>query len=146
MRVDLIVKGASSGSSISYRRLESGGHWTASAVQSEPGDVPLGYIDDSNIKFVDINGDRRLDLMYTPTSERWVYWLNLGVSKTGKQRWRSGNFSVPTAATFATHKTADMNGDGLQDVIITRSGGATYWPSTGNGRWGDAVKLVALRV
>ena len=34
-----------------------------------------------------------------------------------------------------------MTGDGLQDLVLLRSGNLTYWPNLGYGRWGDPVRM-----
>ncbi|HYC31300.1 MAG TPA: toxin TcdB middle/N-terminal domain-containing protein, partial [Gemmatimonadales bacterium] len=36
---------------------------------------------------------------------------------------------------------ADMNGDGLADLVVVGPGSVTYWPSLGHGRFGAAVTM-----
>ena len=36
-------------------------------------------------------------------------------------------------------KLADMNGDGLQDVVLIEGRAVQYWPSEGHGDWGARV-------
>ena len=36
---------------------------------------------------------------------------------------------------------ADMTGDGLQDVLVVRSGDVSYWPYLGNGVWGTRIVM-----
>lgn len=40
-------------------------------------------------------------------------------------------------------RLADMTGDGLQDIVLLRSGDASYWPNLGEGRFGARVLLDA---
>ena len=37
--------------------------------------------------------------------------------------------------------TADMSGDGLNDIVRVRNGEACYWPNTGYGRFGAKVTM-----
>jgi hypothetical protein len=39
-------------------------------------------------------------------------------------------------------RIADMNGDGIPDVVAIRPGRIEYWPHLGRGRFGDRVVLV----
>src|SRR5260370_9363964 len=36
---------------------------------------------------------------------------------------------------------ADMNGDGLLDMVEIRNGRVEYWPQLGNGRFGDGIVM-----
>jgi RHS repeat-associated protein len=38
-------------------------------------------------------------------------------------------------------RTADMTGDGLQDLVLLRNGNIVYWPNLGYGRWGAPVAM-----
>ena len=38
-------------------------------------------------------------------------------------------------------RLADMTGDGLQDIVLLRSGNIAYWPNLGHGRFGAPVQM-----
>src|SRR5206468_2042743 len=38
-------------------------------------------------------------------------------------------------------KLADLNGDGLQDVVLVHDGRVDYWPYLGYGRWGRRTTM-----
>src|SRR5262245_9346425 len=43
---------------------------------------------------------------------------------------------APVRFSDADAKLADMNGDGIQDIVRIRRGDIRYWPGRGNGVWG----------
>jgi RHS repeat-associated protein len=43
-------------------------------------------------------------------------------------------------------RLADMTGDGLQDVLVVRSGDVSYWPHLGYGHWGSRVEMTRAPV
>ena len=44
--------------------------------------------------------------------------------------------STPVRFSDPDIKLADMNGDGLADIVRIRKGDIRYWPGRGNGLWG----------
>ncbi|WAZ26808.1 FG-GAP-like repeat-containing protein [Streptomyces cinnabarinus] len=43
-------------------------------------------------------------------------------------------------------RLADLTGDGLQDIVLLRSGQASYWPALGDGRYGPQISLAGAPV
>ncbi len=111
--------------------------------------------DNANIKTMDVNGDGLVDLVYS-TGTSYESFLALGryaggVDQYGNAQWTSNasatisnvplNQCVPTSSTAARLgdadvRVADVNGDGLPDVVRVRSGDIRYWPGRGNGLFG----------
>jgi hypothetical protein len=81
------------------------------------------------------------------------HWLNLsaypgGEGKFGQVDVTTGALSDQPIRTCVLHKglpiqfsdsrvkLADMNGDGLQDIVLVDFGSLVYWPNQGYGVWG----------
>lgn len=101
---------------------------------------------DPNLKFIDLTGDSRSDILYTDDDElRW--YPSLGEK----------GFDVPQSVTKALDEEkgpaivfadasqsiflADMSGDGLTDIVRIRNGEICYWPNMGYGRFGAKVNM-----
>lgn len=101
---------------------------------------PVGFdLSDPDTRFMDLNGDRLIDVLRTDISgtSAWIHDGEGSFERLGSlPRIDSGEqilFSDPQI------KTADFNGDGLLDVARLRSGSLKYWPSTGYGRFDGAI-------
>jgi RHS repeat-associated protein len=97
---------------------------------------------DPRVRLVDLNGDGVTDVFYS--GESLICYFNN--PKTG---WGDSLFLRPGAIPGLDHldftddrlRLADMNGDGLQDLVMVHSGSITYWPSLGWGRWGAPILM-----
>lgn len=102
----------------------------------------------ADARLVDLNHDRRSDWLHVdPATGALRVQMNLG----------AGQFSAPTSALPPLSSTevlsfsdglrfADLNGDGLQDLVVVRDGASSgasvrYFPSMGMGNFGEAVPL-----
>jgi RHS repeat-associated protein len=128
-------------------------------------DLPAGQIDPridfgrdaSFIKTFDVDNDRLIDVVRT-TGSVMQTWLNLGRYPGGEGLFGSasfvaGSWSLSTEplescllqegrpVDFANGEIqiADMNGDGILDVVEARHGYVAYWPGRGPGLWGDGA-------
>ncbi len=101
---------------------------------------------DSNLRFVDLDGDGRADVLITENDA--VTWhSSLGEEGFGPaQRVRQARdeeagpvllFADLTQSIFL----ADMSGDGLSDLVRIRKGEVCYWPNLGYGRFGAKVTM-----
>jgi RHS repeat-associated protein len=99
-----------------------------------------------NLKFVDLTGDGRADLLITE-DEVFTFYPSLGADGFGPQE---RVFTPPDEAkgprvVFAdgtqTVSLADMSGDGLSDIVRVRNGEVCYWPNLGYGRFGARVTM-----
>jgi RHS repeat-associated protein len=108
--------------------------------------------DAAEIRLVDLNGDHLIDVVRT-TGTQMQHWLNLsaypgGEGKFGQVDVTTGALSDQPIRTCVLHKglpiqfsdsrvkLADMNGDGLQDIVLVDFGSLVYWPNQGYGVWG----------
>ena len=131
--------------------------WKGSVVSTASGQNPkidFGK-DTTNTKVMDVNGDGLVDVVVSTGTEYQTFFslgrLPQGDGQFGNGSWSSatvGNLSnepirtcVPWSATPVQLsdpdvQLADMNGDGLPDIVRVRRGDIRYWPGRGNGVWG----------
>ncbi len=137
-RADLLVnKPGISG----YFPLNFDGKWDqGSFVKQEL--APSFSFSDPEVKMLDINGDgitdvlrngSRLECFFQDREEGWNE--TRFVNRSQADNFPNVSFADPSV------KTADMNGDGLQDIVIVKNGSLVYWPSKGHGNWGHRVQM-----
>jgi RHS repeat-associated protein len=95
------------------------------------------------LRITDNDGDGKLDAIES-TPRAFVVWRNRAedgwaaprlVPKPTTPDAPDVDFSDPTVL------FADMNGDGLDDIVRLRSGAVEYWPNLGDGRYGARVTM-----
>jgi RHS repeat-associated protein len=99
-----------------------------------------------NLKFVDLTGDGRADVLLT---EDGLYTLYASLGEAGFDRaeqvrppWdEERGPAVVLADGSETIFLADMSGDGLSDLVRVRNGEVCYWPNLGYGRFGSKVTM-----
>lgn len=134
----------------------SGGVWKGTAAR---GDATLNPKLDlvgrrGDVRVADVNGDGLVDIVATSSTEVSTYFA-LGRYPGGAGRFGSVSFTstgpvlsaspytacLPYSSGFVRFgqsdvKLADMNGDGLIDIVRVRKGDIRYWPGRGDGTWG----------
>ena len=102
--------------------------------------------DDPNLRFIDLDGDGRTDVLVT---EDRVFTFYSSRGEEGFEPARhvvkaadedSGPTIVFADGTDAIY-LADMSGDGLSDIVRIRNGEICYWPNLGYGRFGRRVVM-----
>jgi RHS repeat-associated protein len=111
--------------------------------------------DAQNIHVVDVNGDGLVDLVHTGGTAIETFF-SLGRFPNGDGQFGHARWTGPTSADIsndpvsyclpyaglpvqfgdANTKLADLNGDGLQDIVYAQQGNIQYWPGRGNGYFG----------
>jgi RHS repeat-associated protein len=111
--------------------------------------------DAGRIARADVNSDGLVDLIFSSSTELQTFFA-LGRLPGGDTQFGNGAWTSPTTATLSTEpvttclpwsatplrfddpevRLADMNGDGLPDIVRMRPGQLIYWPGRGNGFWG----------
>ncbi len=103
---------------------------------------------DPDLRFVDLTGDGRPDLLITER-EVFRWWPSLGPDGFGEPSWArllGGEDAAPRVVFTDPSQAvlfADMTGDGLQDLVRVRRGQVCYWPNLGYGRFGAQVVMDA---
>ena len=85
---------------------------------------------------LDLDGDRVADLL-TFRGGTPMAFLNRGGRQWDGPVVLQDTGLPPGVGSDPSVRFADMNGDGLVDVVQVRSRQIVYWPNLGNGRWGE---------
>jgi RHS repeat-associated protein len=115
--------------------------------------------DATDLRVVDVDGDGLVDVVRTTASAIETYFA-LGRFPGGDGRYGQGEFASASTATLSsepvkfclpwsgtpvrfsdeTTKLADLNGDGLPDLVKVDKGRIIYWPGRGNGFFGTGLR------
>ncbi|MFT3928616.1 MAG: toxin TcdB middle/N-terminal domain-containing protein [Myxococcales bacterium] len=116
--------------------------------------IDLGA-DGVSIRTLDVNNDHLIDVVRT-TGSQLQTWLNLGRYPGGEGRfgsassagsaWNLSTSPVESCLPYAGQaidfgesnlRIADMNGDGLADIVKIAKDDVVWWPGRGEGAFGD---------
>jgi RHS repeat-associated protein len=106
----------------------------------------VGFADDPNLRFIDLDGDGRSDVLVTE-DQRLRWYPSLGydgfapAELVGKPRDEQRGPALVFADAEQALYLADMTGDGLTDLVRIRNGEICYWPNLGYGRFGRQVRM-----
>ncbi|MGB1317151.1 MAG: SpvB/TcaC N-terminal domain-containing protein, partial [Flavobacteriales bacterium] len=146
-RIDLVVsKPGING----YFPLNHEGSWDSNGMKRYK-TAPSFSFADPEVKMLDLNGNGITDVLrsggrfenfYQQSCNQACHaersrsvkaegWSGANTSNRGQlDIFPNVNFSNPHI------KLADMNGDGLQDIVQVENGSIWYWPNLGHGKWG----------
>ena len=99
-----------------------------------------------NLKFVDLTGDGRADVLLTE-DDVYTLYQSLGEDGFGEAQrvltpWdEERGPRVVFADGTQTVSMADLSGDGLSDIVRMRNGEVCYWPNLGYGHFGTKVTM-----
>lgn len=99
-----------------------------------------------NVRFVDLTGDGKADIMVTE-DEAFTWYQALGKEGYDQARrtFQSLDEEKGPKMIFADGQQAiylsDFSGDGLLDLVRIRNGDICYWPSLGYGHFGEKVTM-----
>lgn len=155
---DVVAKVSSSADGFRYYP-SSGpgtGGFAATAVTITPN--PSFALDSPDVRLVDLDHDRRTDwLRIDPSTGLAFAAFNRGGGEFSPEA-SLGRLDPDEVLSFSSGlRLADMNGDGLSDLVAVRSGSVRHWPGRGRGAfdqersWTGApvlsdIELAALHV
>jgi RHS repeat-associated protein len=126
-----------------FERIEDGGFEPLRRFAA----LPVLDWSDPNVKFIDVTGDGLADILMTEDG-LFTYYASLcgdggfDTARLVRPGWdEEKGPSVVFADGTQTIFTADMSGDGLNDIVRVRNGEACYWPNTGYGSFGAKVTM-----
>ena len=137
-RIDLLV---TVNGQAGYYPLTFQGTWDRKGFQRYA-QAPSFNLEAPDVRLIDLDGDGVTDAVRAGT--RLEYFFN--DPETGWNVTRQaagGNLDQFPNLNFsdARVKLGDMNGDGLQDIVLVHDGTVEYWPSRGYGRWGARIQM-----
>jgi YD repeat-containing protein len=109
-------------------------------------DLPERHEKDLHVGYLDLNGDGHDDVVVADNNViRWYPSIGEdGFADPVVLRITTGPIAKPQflhAAEEQVFFAADMNGDGLYDLVRVRRNEVTYWPHLGHGRYGEPVVM-----
>ncbi|MDD9938437.1 MAG: FG-GAP-like repeat-containing protein [Myxococcales bacterium] len=135
--------------------------WVGRPVATADGqDVKIDFTRDADqTRVMDVNGDGFVDIVYSSPTEIQTF-LSLSAYPGGDGQFGHGSWTSDASADLSTDPIvacapwsaepvrfddpevhlADMNGDGMADIVRVRSGQILYWPGRGNGFWGTGAR------
>ena len=108
--------------------------------------VPVLDWNDRNVRLVDVDGDGLADVLVTE-DEVFRWYPSLGKGGFGEARCVPKSADEARGPTLVFHDrtetvfTADMDGDGLRDLVRVQNGSICYWPNRGHGRFGARIAM-----
>jgi len=108
--------------------------------------LPNISFDDSNLRFIDLDGDGRSEVLVTEDEVlRWYPSHGREGFGEAEEVHKPRDEERGPALVFADREQAiylaDMTGDGLTDLVRIRNGQVCYWPNLGYGRFGAKVTM-----
>jgi RHS repeat-associated protein len=101
---------------------------------------------DPNLRFVDLTGDGRADILITE-GQVFTWYPSLAEEGFGPAERVSPPWQEERAIRLVFENDsesiylADLSGDGLSDLVRIRNGEVCYWPNLGYGRFGGKITM-----
>jgi hypothetical protein len=101
---------------------------------------------DPHLRMLDLDGDGLPDVMIS-RQDAFLWYRSRGTegfaaaTAVPRERHEELGPAIVFADGTETIHLADMNGDGLIDLVRVRNGEICYWPNLGHGRFGRKVTL-----
>ncbi|MFI7598296.1 SpvB/TcaC N-terminal domain-containing protein [Actinoplanes sp. NPDC049681] len=121
-----------------YFPLRFGGAWGRFRRHAN---APSFGLDDPRVRLLDLDGDGTTDALRA--DDRLTCFFNDRDAGWSGPRPAPAVDDGPTGVDFADPriKTADLTGDGLQDLVLVNDRGVAYWPNLGRGRFGARIRM-----
>jgi RHS repeat-associated protein len=140
-RVDLMVTAQPLAG---YYTLNHNGEWDARHSFRRYPNAPSFNLEDPEVKLLDLDGDGITDALRSSTHLECYFqspqkgWDPDRVRFVPRKRLEE---FPDVGFSDARVKLGDMNGDGLQDILLVYDGNIEYWPNLGYGRWGRRIHM-----
>lgn len=124
-----------------YFPLNFNGEWSQEGFRRYDR-APSFNLQDPEVQLVDLDGDgvtdairsgARFECYFNDPDEGWDETRR--VRRRSLEEFPNVDFSDPRV------RFADMNGDGLQDIVLVHDGNVEYWPNLGHGDWGPRIHM-----
>ena len=139
-RMDLLV---SSGGSAGYYPLTHHAAWDRRSFRPYA-QTPSFRLDDAEVRLLDLDGDgitdalrsgSRLECFFNHPDQSLAWRRTCAKNRKSAKLFPDVNLSDPHVF------TADMSGDGLQDIVVIHDRKIEYWPNLGHGEWGQRIVM-----
>lgn len=108
--------------------------------------MPNINLSDANTKFIDLDGDGRADIIVSE-EKVFTWYASKGIAGYDSAELTSRPYDEEKGAAMVFNDgtqsifLADINGDGLTDIVRIRNGEICYWPNMGYGKFGAKVAM-----
>lgn len=146
----------------SVKQTNAGLSWQGRTVDVLAGqDAKIDFARDARrTQLMDVNGDGLIDVVVSTATQMQTF-LALGRYPGGDGRFGQAKWTGPDTAELSTEPirscvpygsgqalqfgdpgvyVSEVNGDGLPDIVLMKSGLLHYWPGRGNGTWGTGSR------
>ncbi len=101
---------------------------------------PAFTFEDPDVRLLDLDFDRRTDVMITTVSGAFVAY-NTGGTFTALMPVPTIDSAQVLRFSDPNVRLADLNGDRQQDIVYVRPGGVTFWPAKGRGLFDAPIAM-----
>lgn len=109
-------------------------------------EVPNIDLRDPNLKFLDLDGDGKADMLFSQ-DDIFVWYASKGKKgyddhrQVRKARDEEKGPDIVFADSTQSIVLTDMSGDGMTDIVRIKNGSVEYWPNLGYGKFGAKVTM-----